>query len=254
MSSNPLVLAADIGGSTVKAALVARSGAIAAQVSLPSPSLDARSLIAPLGWSDAFRAAAALLKGENASAFAAVAAIAVTGVTRTPVVLDADGAALIGAMPARDARATEIAGRSAIDPRDGGEAARYDAFHPAARLQWIRAESPEAIARAAAVVDPKDFIAAQLTGHIASDPIASARLMAAADSTRGPSLLSRLGLPERLVPDLRTPGSIIGAVRDGIGEPLGALAGRPVVMASHDTWCGALGLGALTAGRAYNVS
>ncbi|MBV8840762.1 MAG: FGGY-family carbohydrate kinase [Alphaproteobacteria bacterium] len=248
------VLAADIGGSSLKAALISRAGAVVAQAALPSPPPDAGGMIAPAGWWTAFRDAAATLKGEDASAFAAVAAIAVTGVTRTPVVLDDDANPLIGAMPARDARASAIAARDAIDPQDCAEAAHYDAFHPAARLKWISATWPDVVRKAAAVVDPKDFIAARLTGRIASDAIASARLAAAADAARGRSLLSRLGLPDRLVPDLLAPGSIIAPVRGGLDAPFGELAGRPVVMASHDTWCGVVGLGALVPGRAYNIS
>ena len=133
-------------------------------------------------------------------------AIAVTGVTRTPVVLDAVGNSLAGAITARDARAQEIAARTAIDPESCPEAAHYDAFHPAARLKWISQQTPQAIVHAAAVVDPKDFIASRLTGRIASDPISQARLVAAASSIDGPSLLSRLDLPENLVPDLLPPG------------------------------------------------
>ena len=99
-----------------------------------------------------------------------------------------------------------------------------------------------------AVVDPKDFIGAQLTGRIASDPIAMARLVAAASTPDGPSLLSRLDLPEDLVPDLLPPGSVIDRVRTSLAEPFNTLAGRPVVMASHDTWSGVVGLGALMPG------
>ena len=48
------------------------------------------------------------------------------------------------------------------------------------------ADIPRRSSIATAVVDPKDFIGAQLTGRIASDPIAMARLVAAASSTRRP--------------------------------------------------------------------
>jgi xylulokinase len=250
----PTVLAADLGGSSIKAALVARTGEIVAQAALPAPTPDAGELIAPSDWWRTFREAALILKREDAAAFARVAAIAVTGVTRTPVVLDANGDALIGAMSARDARAQEIAHRTAVDPQLCPEALHYDAFHPAARLKWISKHAPHVIARAAAVVDPKDFVTAQLTGRVASDRIALARLIAAADSTCGRSLLAYLGLAEKLAPQLVAPGHVMAAVRDDLGEPFDALAGRPVVMASHDTWCGVLGLGALTPGRAYNVS
>jgi xylulokinase len=169
-------------------------------------------------------------------------------------VLDSLGNSLAGAIPARDARAQDIAARSPIDPDYCPEAEHYDAFHPAARLKWIGQNIPRALVHASAVVDPKDFIASQLTGRVASDPVAMARLAAAASTTDGPSLLSRLDLSEDLVPDLLAPGTVIDRVRTSLGDPFDKLAGKPVVMASHDTWAGVVGLGALTAGRAYNVS
>ena len=248
------VLAADLGGTTVKAALVSSEGETVAQTALPAPAPGVSGLVLPPEWWIIFREAAAQLKSENQAAFAATAAIAITGVTRTPVVLDAVGNSLFGAITARDVRAQGIAASTAIDPEFCPEAAHYDAFHPAARLKWISQHTPQALLHAAAVVDPKDFIAARLTGRIASDPIALARLIAAASSADGPSLLSRLGLPEDLVPDLLAPATVIDRVRGELGEPFSVLAGRPVVMASHDTWCGVLGLGALHVGRAYNVS
>lgn len=250
-----IVLAADLGGSTVKAGLVGGAGRILAAASFPAPKAATDGLFAPTDWWDRFVDAARALQAADAAAFAGVAAIAVTGVTRTPVVLDAQGTPVVGAIEARDARAQEIAARTTIDPAGCPEAARYDAFHPAARLKWLTREHPQAIARAAAVVDPKDFINARLTGRIASDAIALARLVAAADRSHGgASLLSRLGLSEQLVPQLAKPATIIAPVQADLPAPLGALAGKPVIMVSHDTWAGVLGLGALTAGRAYNVS
>jgi xylulokinase len=249
-----IVLAADIGGSALKAALVTAEGHMVALANIPAPAPGVSGLILPPEWWSALRAAARELRQQNESAFLAAEAIAITGVTRTPVVVDELGNSLTGAIPARDARAQEIAARSAIDPEFCAEAAHYDAFHPAARLKWISQHNPKAIVYAAAVVDPKDFIAAQLTGRIASDPIAMARLAAASSSLDGPSLLSRLDLPENLVPDLLAPGATIDRVRTSLAEPFNAFAGKPVVMASHDTWSGVVGMGALVAGRAYNVS
>ena len=248
-----IVLAADLGGTSVKAALVTSEGHILAQTSIPAPEPGVSGLILPPEWWNRFRDAAATLRREDEGAFKAADAIAITGVTRTPVVLDAVGNSLAGAITARDARAQEIAARTAIAPESCPEAAHYDAFHPAARLKWISQQTPQAIVHASAVVDPKDFIASRLTGRIASDPISQARLIAAASSIDGPSLLSRLGLPETLVPDLLPPGRVIDRVRE-LSEPFNALAGKPVVMTSHDTWCGVVGLGALVPGRAYNVS
>src|ERR1700755_1895990 len=97
-----IVLAADLGGTTTKAALVADDGGIIAESSVPAPQPDTSGLIQPSDWWNGFCDAAAALKAEKAFEFAAVAAIAVTGVTRTPVVLDEHGNALTGAITARD--------------------------------------------------------------------------------------------------------------------------------------------------------
>jgi len=195
-----IVLAADLGGTSVKAALVTSEGNILAQTAVAAPEPGVSGLILPPEWWSRFREAAAALRRDDEAAFQAVDAIAVTGVTRTPIVLDALGNSLTGAITARDTRAQEIAARTAIDPESCPEAAHYDAFHPAARLKWISRQTPQAIVHASAVVDPKDFIASRLTGRIASDPVSQARLVAAASSIDGPSLLSRLDLPENIVP------------------------------------------------------
>ena len=249
-----IVLAADLGGTTTKAALVASDGAVRAEAAVPAPAADPDGLIPPQGWWDGFIEAARELQRHDPVAFGEVVAIAVTGVTRTPVVLDAAGEPLCRAITARDVRAQAIAAETPIDPAQCPEAARYDAFHPAARLKWLVSRDPRALDRAAAVVDPKDFIAARLTGRIASDAISLARQIAAADSSHGPSLLARLGLPQSIVPELIAPTRHMGVVRANLPAPLDQLAGRPVVMTAHDTWSGVVGLGALVAGRAYNVS
>ena len=106
------VLAADLGGTTTKAALVSSDGELLAEASVPAPAPGISGLILPLDWWNGFREAAAMLKAENEVAFLAIEAIAVTGVTRTPVVLDSLGNSLAGAIPARDTRAHEIAARS----------------------------------------------------------------------------------------------------------------------------------------------
>jgi xylulokinase len=248
------VLAADLGGTSTKAALVSSDGEILAEASVPAPAPGISGLILPPDWWNGFREAAGKLKAEKESEFASIAAIAVTGVTRTPVILDELGNSLAGAIGARDARAQEIAALTRIDPEFCAEAAHYDGFHPAARLKWIQKNFPRALTHVKSVVDPKDLVAAQLTGRIASDPIAMTRLAAAASTNDGPSLLSRLDLPEEIVPDLLQPTSIIDRTRTSLPEPFDTLAGKPVVMASHDTWAGVVGLGALTPGRAYNVS
>src|SRR5262245_28467541 len=101
MSTPPVtVLAADLGGTAVKAALITSEGEIVAQTSHAAPNPGVSGLILPPEWWHSFRDAVAALKRENGAALRSAAAIAVTGITRTPVVLDAAGNPLAGAITA----------------------------------------------------------------------------------------------------------------------------------------------------------
>jgi xylulokinase len=56
-----------------------------------------------------------------------------------------------------------------------------------------------------------------------------------------------MGMPD-LLPRIIPPGGVLAAVQSG------PLSGCPVILAGHDSWACALGLGAMRHGRAYNIS
>jgi len=230
------VLACDLGGSTLRLGLIGLDGVLTRFHTAATPMAPKGNEADPGAWWDAFLAGAAGL-----GSLASVQALALTGMTRTQVVLGQDGP-LRPAITWRDARA-ELDEKLPDDP----EAEAVNPFHPVARLLWLHRHEPHVMAKAIAVVDPKDELARRLTGWVGSDRVSAARLIA---SDR---LLHGLGLPG-LLPDIVEPGSILAAVRAGLPEPLRRLAGRPVVLAGHDSWACALGLGAMRDGRAYNIS
>jgi xylulokinase len=105
------------------------------------------------------------------------------------------------------------------------------------------------------VVEPKDFLNFRLTGLLAGDTVSSARLAAAAQAGPvGNSVLSAHGIPPSMLAPLQDPVSIVGPVSAGLPGALARLAGRPVVAMANDTWAAVVGLGALRAGMAYNIS
>jgi xylulokinase len=105
------------------------------------------------------------------------------------------------------------------------------------------------------VVEPKDYLNFRLTGRLAGDTVASARLAAAATAgLDGRSILGALGLPETVLAPLQEPVSIVFPVRAGLPGALARLAGRPVAAMANDTWAAVAGLGALRVGAAYNIS
>ena len=227
------VLACDLGGTTLRLALIDRAGTVLQLHSVPTELSPDGNEGNPDAWWAAFR--------DGVAAFnplPAIGAVALTGMTRTTVVLGPAGP-LRPAITWRDARAA-VVDRLPDDP----EAAAVNPFHPVARLLWLRRHEPAVIAQATAVIDPKDELARRLTGITGSDWVSAARLMASR------ALLARLGLPP-VVPPVIAPGAVLGPVR---ADAIPALAGCPVVLAGHDSWACALGLGALEHGRAYNIT
>lgn len=247
-----LVLACDLGGTNFRAALLDRDGAVVREASRPS-GLGAGTEADPEQWWRLLADGAGALLGEEP-----VRAVAICGATRTQVFLDAAGAVLHPAITWHDSRAGEQAERlRALAPPGWAEAAHLNPYHPVARLAWLAERAPDAFARLAAVVDPKDFLNARLTGRIATDRVSAARMRAAAApwDAAGGSLLGALGVPPAVavVPVLE-PTAILGPVRPGLPSALGRLAGVPVLAMAHDTWATVVGMGALRPGLAYAIS
>jgi xylulokinase len=246
------VLAMDLGGSSLRVALVRGDGAIlalrAAAQSVPAGPGGACEA-ATDSWWDGLAAGVEALRRDDSAAFGRVAAVAVTAFTRGLVLVDAAGRSLRPALLWNDTRAAAaLPDLAAMLPEGHAEARHLNAFHPLARLAWLAREEPELVARAAAVLEPKDEINRRLTGRIASDRVSSARLAASA------GLLPRLGLSATLLPRLLRPIEIMGRVRPGLPGALGTLAGLPVIAMANDTWAAVTGLGAMRPGLAYCIS
>lgn len=253
-----IVLACDLGGTSFRAALVDDGGRVHAQCALAGPSSDDRaggSEIDPDAWWQILIEAGAGLSHEAPELFARVEAVAICGVTRTQIFLGRDGRSLRPAMTWKDTRSEAVAARlrERLDPAHP-ESAAINAFHPLARLAWLREAEPESFAELACVLEPKDYLNFRLTGRQASDPISMARLLAAAASHDGSDLLGAAGVTAAILPLMLEPWQQVGHVLPGLPAPLGQLAGRPVFCASNDTWAAVVGLGAMREGYAYNIS
>ncbi len=241
------VLAVDLGGTGLRAALVGPEGDLGPIA--VEPGVGDTGEVDPETWWAALESALAQL--AQGADFGTAKAVAITGFTRTQVFLDAGGRPVRPAITWRDARAGALAAAEGLDHPEG---AQLNAFHPVGRLMWLQAHEPEVLARVATVLEPKDFLNHRLTGRAVTDPVSSARLLAAARPHEGRSLIEALGLPMHLVPEALAPGEGIAAVRPDLPPPFDRLAGRPVVAVGNDTWAAVLGLGALRDGFGYNIS
>jgi xylulokinase len=258
MSPEATILAADLGGSSLKAGLFTAAGDLLSTASVPlgfdEPG-DGVSEQDPEIWWRALQAAFAEIAAASGPAFDAVAGIALCGFTRTQVFLDNAGRSVRPAIGFRDARAgAEIAAAHARPgvtehPASGD----LNVYHPLARLLWLAAREPENWARVTCILEPKDFLAFRLTGQQASDAI-SQHWMLRATEGGGASLAARAGLDVPTVPRLLAPHAIVGTVRPSDDKTLARLAGCPVFCGGNDTWTAVAGLGALHPGRAYAIS
>lgn len=253
-----IVLACDLGGTSFRAALVDARGGILVQKAIAGPaSIDAAgaSEIDAGAWWRIMIEACAGLAAEAPELFAAVEAVAICGVTRTQVFIGRDGRQLRPAMTWKDTRSEAAAARlrERLDPAHP-EAAAINAFHPLARLAWLREQEEANFHSLACVLEPKDYLNFRLTGRQAGDPVSLARLLAAAAPAASGDLLSAIGLSPSILPPLLEPWQQVGPVLTGLPAPLDRLVGRPVFCASNDTWAGVVGLGAMRDGFAYNIS
>jgi xylulokinase len=246
-----------LGSTNFRAALLDREGRIVCgHVAAAGGADGPADEVDPGHWWRLFTEAAEALAAQSGPAFRQVAGIAVCGITRTQVFLDADGDVLRPALTWRDTRAVSSAARlAAWAPDEWPEKDHLNAFHPAARLLWLAETEPAQFARLHAVVDPKDYLNFRLTGVLATDVVSGARLWAASRPWPGGGLFAAAGLPASLIAiPFLDPRARLGTVQSGLPGVFAALAGQPVFAMANDTWATAAGMGALRPGVAYNIS
>jgi len=251
MQSMSTVLACDLGGSSFRAALIDLNGAVLAESAAAGPALDdhlGHSQVAAEGWWTLLLETAADLARQKPDLFAKIEAIAICGVTRTQVFLDADGRELRPALTWKDSRSEAAAARLLERLGPHPEAGRINAFHPLARLAWLAEAEPENARKLASMLEPKDYLNFRLTGRRTSDPVSMARLIA------GRSALAVIGVSDAIIPAMLEPCDAVGPVGAALPAPFDSLAGVPVFCGCNDTWAAVVGLGAMRPGYAYNIS
>ena len=253
----PNTLAFDLGGSSLRLAIVAADGRFLATVRKPLAIHSPDGVvfdIDPLDWWRAFVDGCSELAAGGHD-LAAVSAIAGCGFTRTQVFLDALGQPVRPAIPFQDSRSAKLLKEMAAS---GPDLARWPIsglgpYDPLSRLLWVKISEPGKWAQVRKVVEPKDFINLMLTGVAASDRISQTPLTRALEAG-GQDVLGALGIDPGILPDTLSPFAPVGRVWSGLPEPLSRLAGVPVHCGSIDTWSCVLGSGALRPGVAYSIS
>lgn len=194
------------------------------------------------------------LTASGAGDSAGVSAIGLTGQCPSIVLVDPRGAPVSPGLIYRDNRAVEQA--NAIRSRFGDAVIHRltghtpSAFHIAPKLLWLRQHEPAAFRSAAKALQPRDLVALELTGELATDGShASATLvynLRARDWDL--RLLDDLDLDVGLFPPVRESSVVIGGLRSHVAGRVGLVPGIPVVLGGADSQCCALGAGVVGSG------
>jgi xylulokinase len=250
-------LGLDVGTSGVKAILVASNGDVVASATSPLTMQTPKPGWAeqdPHAWWDA--TLASIRDVKRAKPDAVIAGVGISGQMHSSVFLDRAGEVIRPALLWCDGRTT--AECVEITERVGGEARLRDlACNPALegftlpKVLWLRRHEPQAYARLATVMLPKDYIRYRLTGVLATDPSdASATLMYDTAHLRwSEEIMRAVDVSMSILPSVGGSSEVLGTVTADAASLTGLAVGTPVVGGGADNACGAAGVGAVTAGE-----
>jgi len=249
-----VVLGIDVSTTATKAILVDEAGRVAGIASSEYGFDQPRPLWSEqdphLWWggaTDAIRRAldAAGLTGDD------VVAVGLTGQMHGLVLLDAADEVVRPAILWNDQRTTAEcdAIRAAVGPAHLVEVTGNDALtgFTAPKLAWVRAHEPDAWARAAHVLVPKDYVRLRLTGVHAIDKSdgAGTLLFDLAARDWSPEMLAALGIDPAWMPPTFEGPEVTGAITAAAAAATGLRAGTPVVAGGGDQAASAVGVGAV---------
>ena len=123
-------------------------------------------------------------------------------------------------------------------------------------LAALREEEPGTLSRAATVLSYKDYLRAQLTGTLATDPSEAAVIPGDARAQgRSDALVSLFGLDglAHLLPPVLPSHAVAGRLTDAAAARLGLPPGLPVVTGAGDVIATVIGAGGLELGTATTI-
>ena len=204
--------------------------------------------------SDALQEALAEVDGSR------IAGVGLSGQSPSQVLVTADGTPLGRAIIWSDRRAIAESEWLAkhVTPIQARQWTGSDFItgvnQPPARLLWLRAHRSDDLARSAAIVQPKDFLAHRLTGRIATDANNVWCLYNSQTAQYAIDLLALLGVEPSLMPPVLEQTAIVGHVTPDAASATGLRPGTPVVTGTVDAWCSIIGCGGTVAGCAVDVA
>ena len=259
-----LVLAIDVGTGSVRAALLDLRGRTVAfrarQHDQIVPSFGRAEQRPADWWAGAVASIRDVLDAVEGGA-QRVVAVAACGQMHGTVLIDAGGELVLDSVQLwNDKRATaQVSAFSAANDVDALwplTANPPSVAWPGFKLQWIARHQPEALARAATLLMPKDYINFRLTRRRAMDEsdASCTYLFDSGANAWSPLLAGRLGVDPELLPPVQHASAVIGVVTSEAAGDTGLLSGTPVAAGTSDFAATLLGSGVSSEHRGSDIT
>jgi len=259
-----LLLAFDVGTSSVRAALVAETGKILAFAAKELEQVVPRfgwSQQSPRAWWDGLVFSVRQVLEQVAHGADRIAAIAGCGQMHGAVLLDQAGELVLEEVPIwNDKRTRELVTRFSAE--QDTKALRPIVANPptvawpAFKLAWIKQNLPEAYDAARTVLMPKDYINFRLTGERRIDlsEASSSYLFDIQSDKWSPKVLEMFGLDPAKLPSTGRPAEVLGAITKEAAVLTGLRAGTPVAVGAGDFPVALLGSGVISPGTGCDIT
>ncbi len=250
------LLGIDLGAGSLKATIIADTGAVAGEASRPIA-----TAVPHFGWSEQdpaqwFAALCAAVPDAIAAAgirAGAIAGIGISAGAHIPVLVDAACAVIRPAILWNDQRSATQA--AALHDRAGDMiiATSLNKANPTwtlAMLAWLQENEPDNIAKVKRIFLAKDFLRHCLTGTWETDFSDVIGALMGDDKTKtwSPEICALIGWNMETLPPVKKPTDVVGGVTAQAAAQTGLCAGTPVVCGSNDTTVEFFGVGAITPG------
>ena len=259
-----LLLAFDVGTSSVRAALVSETGKILAFAAKELEQAVPRfgwSQQRPLAWWEGLVVSVRHVLEKVANGADRVAAIAGCGQMHGVVLVDDAGELVLEEAPIwNDKRTRELVAQFSAEQDTKAllsiVANPPTVAWPAFKLVWIKQNLPKAYDAARTVLMPKDYINFKLTGECRFDlsEASSSYLFDIRTGDWSEKVLNMLGLDPAKLPLISQATEVLGAVTKQAAESTGLRAGTPVVVGAGDFPVALLGSGVTSPGTGCDIT
>lgn len=253
------IITLDIGTSSMRAILYGENGTVVCSSGYEYHSEYPKASYVeqnPVTWQKAawktLGEVGACMKQNNLTA----EAVAITSQRSSLIPMDQDGNPLCNAMMWQDKRTIgECAalqqeyGLSSLYHKTG---LRINPYFVLPKIMWLRKNEQEIYQKAAKFIGVQDYVAYQLTGTYATDWTQASRtmLMNIREFEWDPELLAIAQVKRERLPELVSPGSVIGGITEQAARLTGIPQGTPVILCGGDQQNAAVGLGVIRPGLA----